>query len=870
VNNDKATSLPIALIASLLTLAGFIVSFPSGSHIESGLLIALLFLIWLWSDKNFTNPARVIEQICALAILAGCTMELMATFPSRRIMLIIMASVIFWFVCDLIKKNEYAAAWLVLTIGMTTAPFTELHLERNIWTLSSCLICMYHLLRSGHFFSSVSRRVQLSILLWSLLTILTFVSSYWSVYPYASLRFAGILIFLGFIFIQTVSIIRNTEMRKYLLKVLAGFAFVYVLAACKAFAIRAFSLGLRDALGFRIYVFDRHPNYTIFFLLLFLPLWMLVASKKKITARIYVAFGFLSSVTYLVFLSYSREGYLVLALFSAVLLLFISDQPLRKIIQIGFASGIVAITGAAIFSSAIRIRLVSILDVANSMRFQAWRVFADLIIDRPLLGYGIGTNRYIYPGALGFIRPGETATRQFLFEAHNAYIDILTGLGITGLVIFLLFLLSCTVPKHLPKSLESIVIFTLGAGIWIDFFFNFRLHAQDTGALIIVFLAFCLVINTEFKPALSKKHSINPKLLFLLATVLIFFCATPKLGKVWIEKAQSKLSGKNWPEIYQIFKKAAVCEPLNAHPHYFMALCDKQMQKQSAALNEFRTAVDLCPNYGFYRFQLATELVESGKTESAMKQLEAGKLLDLNDSDGRIRFNLAILEWRLGHREIAIQDFWAAILQNPTYFQDSYWKINPELHEKLLSDLENFSGAFISTDYLTPLRTQYYLNIISILLETRLKDYAERSLFATAWSNPGNLDIVITAITESIKLGDPDKAESLIINCIATGVEDSTLYNYLAYIYLINNNFNQAKYCLEKSETLWSEIAVDNFFNYQLLAEIAKKTNDKMLLKKMEPKIKYLSNERYSRQLGDLSIHIGSSSHLVNAPKLVQ
>ncbi|MCD4653198.1 O-antigen ligase family protein [bacterium] len=860
----------ISLVSPFLAILGFVISSPAIPRFDTVLLMGLFILLWLWSDRKSHQPFRIIEQAGALAILIGCTLDTLYTFPSRRTMLIIMASVVWWFFCKLMKEGEQAAAWLVLTIGMTTAPFTELHLERNIWTLSSCLMGMYYTIRSGRFYTVAPRRTHFSLLLWLLLTLLTLISGFWSVYPHMSIRFAGILLFQGLLFIQTVTVISDKKLRRSLLTVLVGFAAVYILAAGESFIIRVLSLGVKDTLGFRLYVFDRHPNYTIFYLLISLPLWLPIIAKNKTIARLAAIGGTAGSIAYIVFLSYSRQGFLVLILYAVILLLLVHEKKLRRMIRIIFSAGVISMLVTTYFYSPVRHRLMSIFDLSNSLRFQAWRVFADLIVDRPLLGYGLGTNRYIYPKALGFVRPGETATRQFLFEAHNAYIDILTGLGLVGLFIFVVFLFSCTIPRHLPRSLEQRTIFALGAGIWFDLMFNFRLHAQDTGTFLVVLLAFCAVINAQKKSSNFIKGIPHPGFRIALVTIAVIFCATPVMGKLWVKKAQSMLPGKEWQKIYKTFQKAAIIEPLNAHPHYFMALCQKQLQNQSKANDEFRTTVNLCPNYAFYRFHLATDLAEAGKTEAAMKQLEAGKILDLYDEDGRTRFTLGILEWRLGHRKAARQDFWTALLMKPNYIHNDYWKTNPDLRDELLVDLTNYAGSFMSKGYLTTIRTRSFLNTISILSKTGDQAFADRCLFAAAWNNPENLDVVIPAIVINLQKGKYDKAESLLYNSLAANPEHAILYSYLGYIYLEKENFSLAEKCIKRSSELWTEIAVDNYMGYQILSEIAHKTHNKQLLEKLRPKLKYLAGERYSRQLGDLSIHIGTSSYLVKSSELVQ
>lgn len=839
------------------------------------ILAAALLLIWLIHLKRASipggdpgRPFTLLEQAGAMAMIAGCTLEMMVDFEERSAAFIVMGSVIWWFTCRLLETHRNALAWLVLTLGLTTAPFTELHLERNLWTLSACFIGLLYLIRSNRFLTSVSRRVYLALIAWMLLCFLTLISGFWSVYPYMSIRHAGILVFDGLIFIFAATLISDGRDRKTLTAVLLSFAGVYILGAAWSLGQRIFHLGFTDALGFRIYVFERHPNYAIFFLLLTLPLWLFPILTKNRRHTLTALLGMTGAILYLVFISYSRQSYIVLFLF-AVTALFMVREPLTRrllhgLIVIGAAIG----TITAVLNPGIRNRFLSIVNASGSLRFNAWKVFLDLIIERPVFGYGLGTNRYIYPKALGYIRPGEVPTRQFLFEAHNAYIDFLTGLGIVGLFVFLVFLVLCTLPSHRPGTRDERIAVFLCLGIWMDLFFNYRLHVQDTGSFLMVLLAYCVVLNSLTGHRSRTRISIHPGFRMAFVVILIIFCATPWLGNHEVKRAQKLLKTKDWPAILRVFQNAAQLEPLNAHPHYYIALCHEQMENPRAANEAFRTAVNLCPNYSFYRFHLAMNLGELRKFQDAMKQLEAARNLEPYDPDGRIRFNLGVLEWRLGHYHAARNDIWNALMLNPAYTGDDYWSVNPGLKSNIERDLMNFAGVFQGEGPILEARLPYLLKTVDILSLTDNRDFADRALNAAAWNFPGSLDTVFAATRRLVENDRFIEAEQLLYRSLVEIPDNAVLYNYLAYIYLIQERYGMVQYCVDRSFELWSEISIDNYFGYQLLAEAARQQSDLRTLRYLQPKLAYLGNGRYARQAGDLAIHIGMDNYLVNAPNL--
>ncbi|MBN1297826.1 O-antigen ligase family protein, partial [bacterium] len=800
----------------------------------------------------------------------GCALEILADFPTRRITLLLMVLVVIGFTTHRMRKGDAALGWLILTLGLTSAPLTELNLQRNLWTLAACLMGMIHTILSGRFFTEVPRRIHLAFAVWVALSLLALISGIWSVYPYMSIRHAGILLFDSMIFIQVSTILTRPERRNALISLLLTVAGVTLIAAAFALLERIIALGSADAMGFRFYVFERHPNYVIFYLLMSLPLWFLPLQRRRTAMTATVLTGLACAVAYLLLFSFSRQGYIVIMVYSLAALWMVREPLLRRLILVltGLISGIGV--ASAWFRPEIRHRLMSLFDTASSLRWNAWRVFIDLIRERPFTGYGLGTNRYIYPKALGFVRPGEVATRQFLFEAHNAYIDILTGLGIIGLVLFITFLLICTLPGRRPRSLEQRTALALSLGIWIDLFFNYRLHAQDTGTFLMVFVAITAAYHAT--PNVRNQHTIRiPKWPRIAAvTTATVFCALPWLSERSVNQAQAMLGSRNWPQIMERFQRAAWLEPLNAHPHYYIALCHKQMQQPAEAYRSLLTAVNLCPNYSFYRFHLAMDRVENRQFEDALHQLEAARNLEPYDPDGRIRFHLGILEWRLGYHDPAINDLWSALLLNPAYIDDPYWDVNPDVREKLLGDGVVFSGSFFCKGALIEKRMPYLLKAVEFLSASQYAGEGRRALIGAAWNYPLHVNTVIAAVLDLCRSRRFDEAERLLYHALAVNPQQAMLHNYLGYVYLNQERYPMVQYCVHRASQAWSEIALDNYFGYQLLAEAAVRTGNRRLLARMEPRLRFLSDGRYARQAGDLSVHIGTDNHLVNAPDLVR
>jgi tetratricopeptide (TPR) repeat protein/O-antigen ligase len=857
----------ILLTAGLLSLIAWTTVQPP-VHIAVPLCIGLSWAVSLAVTRCFRRLC-LLEQCIALTLIIGCSLELAALFPERLHMIIVMGVVTGSFACYFFVIEQPALAWLTVTLGLTTAPFTELHLERNLWTLIACLTGTLHIIRNGLQPVFDKRRLRWASGIWILMTGLTLISASWAVYPYTSLRFTGILMFNFLVFLQVVTLLSADDQRRRFITVILSFAGVYILAAAVSFLERVLGLGWLHATGFRIYVFERHPNYAIFFLLFTLPLWLTGMNNTRNRVRIMHAAGFFAALLYLLLLSFSRQFYIVLLLYLICIPLLFPIKTMRRFLHRILFSGAGLLFLILVFSESSRARIRSIINLSASLRYNAWRVFMDLVSERPFLGYGMGSARYIYPRALAFFKPGEPSTRQFLFEAHNAYIDILVSLGCAGLVVFLLFLGICTFSRPRQNDIETRIAVILGMTVWIDLFFNFRIHAQDTSVYLMVFLGFIAVVHAGRERINRPLHPpVKKWLLFLPVFPIILFCSTPWLGKHFISEAQRLLPDQNWPHITADFQKAALVEPLNSHPQYYLAMCYENMNNPAESIRYHTRAVDRCPNYPFYRYHLAKTLAENNKIDNAMQHLETAAVLEPYDADARVRFNLGILRWRQGDHRNARQDFWTALLLNPALIDDPYWDFNRDLKTLLTHDVYNFLGGFTSLGPVTEFNLKHLNSAVQLMMRCGHEDFALRCLTAAARTYPANPDIIHQAVYTLIEKDRYDTAQELIYTALAHNKKTPQLYNYLGFIYLRQNEFDMAYYCARQSFVHWNEIAVDNFLGYQLIAEIARRTDNRNLLSDVLPSVAYLAGGKYARQAADLSIHIGTDSYLVKAIQL--
>lgn len=133
-------------------------------------------------------------------------------------------------------------------------------------------------------------------------------------------------------------------------------------------------------------------------------------------------------------LSFSRGGYLALGAGLAVFAGSLLPPSIRNTRRTAAAIALFAAVSAGIFFSPFGARLLSsfsLQDGSNSERLRLWQETAGHIVQRPLLGTGIGNYPLLVKPSASYREP---------IYAHNLFLDIAVETGIIGLFFFLGFL----------------------------------------------------------------------------------------------------------------------------------------------------------------------------------------------------------------------------------------------------------------------------------------------------------------------------------------------------------------------------------------------------------------------------------------------
>ncbi|MBN1355000.1 O-antigen ligase family protein [bacterium] len=832
-------------------------------------IFGLILAGWIAAGDRPAGAA-IISRLPLFFIITAAMLDYRDIFPDRIAAVYGLTPVLAWFAGRCFRRGWPSLAGLICFVGLGSAPFTELHLEFSPWLL---VLLLYSGIQSV--FGDGIRFRRGEMIVFGILMVfcaVALVEIRMSVYPYATFKQGMLVILGGLVMMAALNHGHRMEQRIVLVDFLICLASVYVVFALAGGLERILNMGWARGVFFRIFVFNRHPNYVIYPILMTLPLFLLRLDRIRAPVCRFIVAGFMAlAVLYLVVFSFSRESWIVLGIYFLLAMAMFTDRRSREIGLGVITASAMAVAVTALLSRGVYYRLATIVDFVRTSRFQALTVFGELFMDRPWLGYGLGTNRYIYPQAYGDLFPLSSPTRQYLIEAHNAYVDVLIGTGTIGLILFALFLSGILIQVVRSTSIHRRIMVMTAAGLSVDLVFNFRLHAQDTLIMLMVLLG--LVLSTggdagergaEDRRAVRIRSGMAVPVLIIISVV----CFLPWLGDYHVGKAQSMLATGDWPAIIRTFRKSAFVEPLNAHPHYYLAHCGVQSGDTDMADREFTRSVGLNPNYAFYRYELALHLLSRGESRQAVNQLNIAKVLDPFDEEGRIRFLSGVLHLDFGQNDIARKDFWIAMLRNPKLAGHPFWQDHFPMFQRLISDYQTFFTR----------ESRYGASVVehSVQLDQIARIYEtagfpqwlfgiQRVAVSRAIEEES---VVIQTAAFFIRQRELDLAESVLRDALQYHPDRASYHNLLGYVRLLEGNLTQAQVFLESAESLYDHISLDNIQGYGWLKTIYETTGQTERLGEVERRLAYLQGGVIEIQRKDLTIHAGSENMRYQVPEV--
>lgn len=196
----------------------------------------------------------------------------------------------------------------------------------------------------------------------------------------------------------------------------------------------AFGAGLAVDGVVRISATYPHPNA----LALYLERPLVFAAALALAYRTRPRFGWLALTGVLglgLLLTFSRGAWLG-ALAGTFLVTWFGQR--RRIAAALTVGGVLALAGLALVAGP---RLLSLFSGGSgSMRLAIWRSSIAMIRDHPV--FGVGLDQFLYQYAPRYIEPAAWAER-FTSHPHNLILDIWLSLGIMGLVVAAVYVVTC-------------------------------------------------------------------------------------------------------------------------------------------------------------------------------------------------------------------------------------------------------------------------------------------------------------------------------------------------------------------------------------------------------------------------------------------
>jgi len=202
-------------------------------------------------------------------------------------------------------------------------------------------------------------------------------------------------------------------------------------------------------------------------------------------ARRVWAFAYLGAMAACIFLTFNRGTWVGMLLGLAALLLQGQINRRRAAGAAILLAGLTVLLTTSLFTQADvgqhAVDFVHYSRASAESRFVRWVSAGNAILDQPLLGVGFNNYAFLY-GRYSIV---EGINRQLYGSPHNMFVDIITGTGLIGFLVFMtvivrLYLqlrdnMNATLPpelKQLSRGIFLAYIFFLGSGLFDSFLFK--------------------------------------------------------------------------------------------------------------------------------------------------------------------------------------------------------------------------------------------------------------------------------------------------------------------------------------------------------------------------------------------------------------
>jgi O-antigen ligase len=331
-------------------------------------------------------------------------------------------------------------------------------------------------------------------------------------------------------------------------------------------------------------------------------------------------------------------------------------------------------------------------DVYNYGRWVFWRSALRVFESQPF-GVGLGGYKYYW---FATQEPFPAAFRHFAKSAvtpHNEYLEVLTGLGFPGLILFLAILLlplwyAARGWKDVPEDRRWMAAGAL-AGLVLtgaNALFNFNLH--EFGVVFTDVLLLGILWASLPESAMGKRFEI-PSFLSKAAAVIVVLLglasASLLAGAMMYARGEALVRAKEYPSAEKAFRAASLMDPFRATiPEALSALKYRRYvaanrAKDPAAVELLISSIQwqekargLCPMEQGYHYRLANLFLEKYLLGGDRRDLETtlgmtGEILKINPYLVEALWNRAQAFLYLGRAEDAVGALQRAVFVEPNF-----------------------------------------------------------------------------------------------------------------------------------------------------------------------------------------------------------
>ncbi len=349
-------------------------------------------------------------------------------------------------------------------------------------------------------------------------------------------------------------------------------------------------------------------------------------------------------------------------------------------------------------------------DVYNYGRWIFWRSALRVFESQPF-GVGLGGYKYFW---FSTQEPFPAAFRHFAKSAvtpHNEYLEVLTGLGFPGLILFLAVLLlpfwyAARGWKGVPEERRRMAAGAL-AGLVLtgtNALFNFNLH--EFGVVFTDVLLLGILWASLPDSAMGKRFAI-PAHLSKAAAVLVVLLglasASLFAGTIAFIRGEELVKAKEYPSAEKAFLAASRMDPFRAtipdalsalyHRRYVAAARAKDPQAVGLLVSSIRwqeKARRLCPMEQGFHYRLANLFFEKYLLGGDQRDLEStlvmtGETLKVNPYLVEALWNRAQAFLYLGRAEDSVGTLERAVFVEPNFCRGyaklaelTKWKDEPQ------------------------------------------------------------------------------------------------------------------------------------------------------------------------------------------------